>query len=102
MDPVSQNFGGRVYKVRRSQGLSQDELAEKCGIGRATIATIESGRQSVSLKQAYKICLALEQNLDVLLPPLTALQDDTSDLQLIKDAVDPEDAEMLLSIMRRA
>lgn len=102
MDSLYQNFGGRVYKTRRSQRLSQEELAQKCGFGRATIATIESGRQSVSLDQAYKLCRALGQKLDEFLPPLTALQDDTNDLQLIKSAVDSEDAEMLLSIMRRA
>lgn len=34
----------RLRRVRESVGLSQDELGEAAGVGRATIARIESGK----------------------------------------------------------
>lgn len=34
----------RVRRVRESVGMSQDELGEAAGVGRATIARIESGK----------------------------------------------------------
>ena len=34
----------RLRRVREAAGMSQDELGEAAGVGRATIARIESGR----------------------------------------------------------
>ena len=38
------HLSDRLRRVRESVGMSQDELGEAAGVGRATIARIESGR----------------------------------------------------------
>jgi transcriptional regulator with XRE-family HTH domain len=37
--------GERVKKLREEQGLTQEQLAEKCGLSKMTISNIEAGRK---------------------------------------------------------
>ena len=46
-----------VYRERL--GLTQGELALKCGVRRETIVNLERGRYNPSLRLALKICAAL-------------------------------------------
>lgn len=69
MHKVYLEFGTRLRRARKSRELSQDELALRAGIGRATIATIEMGKQTVALHQLYSLSEALHISLDQLLPP---------------------------------
>ena len=56
---VGQNVAGR----RREIGLSQTELAERCGLTRGSIANIESGRQRPTLHTLSDIAGALEVDM---------------------------------------
>lgn len=48
-------------KGRREQlGISQKELAEKCGIAQSTMCDIEQGRCKPSIDTALKIAKALD------------------------------------------
>lgn len=51
--------GRRVAEARRRASLTQQQLAEKIGVGRVTIARIETGAQTPSLD----VALALAQEL---------------------------------------
>ena len=42
-------FGEKVAELRRKQHLSQEELADKCGIHRTYIGSIERGEKSPTL-----------------------------------------------------
>ncbi|MBL8658019.1 MAG: helix-turn-helix transcriptional regulator [Altererythrobacter sp.] len=53
-------FGQRVVAERNSLGLSQDALAQRVGLSRASIANIEAGRQRVLLHQVIALAQALE------------------------------------------
>ena len=46
-----------VYRERL--GLTQGELALKCGVRRETIVNLERGKYNPSLKLALKICAVL-------------------------------------------
>ena len=46
-----------VYRERL--GLTQGELASKCGVRRETIVNLERGKYNPSLKLALKICAVL-------------------------------------------
>ena len=53
-------FGTNVKKYRTKQGLSQEELANKCGMHRTYISAIECFRRSISLENIQRIADALE------------------------------------------
>jgi len=53
-------FGKRVREVRKSKGISQEELAEISGIDRSYMGNIERGEKNITLKKAYEICDALD------------------------------------------
>lgn len=45
----------KIQELRKSQKLSQAELAEVLGVTRQTIISLEKGRYTASLELAYKI-----------------------------------------------
>jgi transcriptional regulator with XRE-family HTH domain len=62
-------FGRAVATRRRELDLTQSELAARVGMSRASVANIESGRQSVLLHHVYGLAEALEiTKLSDLLP----------------------------------
>jgi len=53
-------LGRRVASLRRTLGLTQMALADRLSVSRASVASIEAGRQKVGLDQAYALAGALE------------------------------------------
>ena len=51
-----------VYRER--MGLTQGELASKCGVRRETIVNLERGKYNPSLKLALKICAVLQARVE--------------------------------------
>ena len=52
-------FGTNVKLHRQNQNLSQEKLAEKCGLHRTYISDIERFKRSISLDNIQKIAVAL-------------------------------------------
>lgn len=53
-------FGSNVRKFRTKTGLSQEALAEKCGLHRTYISAVECCRRSISLENIQRIADALD------------------------------------------
>lgn len=53
-------FANNLRKYRLSAGLSQEKLAEKCGLHRTYISSVECYRRSISLENIQRIADALE------------------------------------------
>ncbi len=53
-------FANNLKKYRISAGLSQEKLAEKCGLHRTYISGVECYRRSISLENIQRIADALE------------------------------------------
>lgn len=49
-----------IRVAREVRGVTQKELAARCGIPRMVIGHIEAGNQKASLYQVYKIASALD------------------------------------------
>jgi putative transcriptional regulator len=49
----------RITELRKAQGLTQQELADKTDVTRQTIIALEQGRYNPSLLLAHKIAKAL-------------------------------------------
>lgn len=60
-------FGARVRRIRTSQGISQETLADKAGLHRTYIGMIERAEKNVSLKNIEKIANALEISVSELM-----------------------------------
>lgn len=59
MSDISKNLGESVEYLRKSRGLTQDQLAKISGIPRTTLSHIESGEGNPSLTTLSKLALAL-------------------------------------------
>src|SRR5580698_7112740 len=67
-EPVYKTIGAIVRGQRRKLELSQDKLAGRLGISRATLASIETGRQRMLVHQLYAFAEALGLRPGDLLP----------------------------------
>ena len=53
-----------LKEIRKSQKLSQDELAKMVGVSRNTISSIETWQFSPTAKLALVICIALDKKFE--------------------------------------
>jgi DNA-binding XRE family transcriptional regulator len=53
------SFGKSVRKLRETQGLSQEQLAELADLHRTYVGAIERGERNVSLRNIVKLSRAL-------------------------------------------
>ena len=56
----------QIRDLRREQGLSQEELARRCGVSRQTINAIEKGEYNPTINLCRSICKVLGKTLDEL------------------------------------
>lgn len=56
----------RIKSARAALDLSQQELADKVGVSRQTIAAVEGGGYNPTIKLCIAICRALGKTLDEL------------------------------------
>lgn len=57
---INKRFGKLIASKRKELSLSQEDLAEKCGIHRTYIGAIERGEKSPTLSTIEKISNGLE------------------------------------------
>lgn len=56
-------LGKRIKALRLEKGISQTELAYRCGFDKSNYNTIESGKRNVTITSLLKISKALEISL---------------------------------------
>ena len=56
---VNIRFGARVAEIRKSLNISQEELADRCGVHRTYIGSIERGEKSPTLITIEKFAIGL-------------------------------------------
>lgn len=56
----------RLKAARAAKDLSQEELAQRCGVSRQTISAIEKGDYNPTINLCISICKALDKTLDEL------------------------------------
>lgn len=61
------HFGNNVKGLRKGRGWSQEDLADKSGLHRTYIGSIEKGGRNVSLVNIERIAKALNVKIDKLL-----------------------------------
>jgi transcriptional regulator with XRE-family HTH domain len=63
-------FGQRVRELRQSQGFSQESFADKCGVHRTFMGTVERGESNLSFQNIVKVAEMLGVSLSVLFADL--------------------------------
>ena len=59
----------RIRARRKERGLSQEELARRCGVSRQTINAIENNKYDPTLSLAFHLARELDTTVDELFTP---------------------------------
>ncbi|MBO5268313.1 MAG: helix-turn-helix transcriptional regulator [Muribaculaceae bacterium] len=63
---INNKFGRAVASMRNRQGISQSELAYRCGLHRTYIGAIERGEKSPTLNTVERIAKGLSVSIEAL------------------------------------
>lgn len=63
---ILKTFGDRIKAVRIKRGLSQEVLAEKSGLHRTYVGSVERGERNISIKNIHRLAKALKMSLEEL------------------------------------
>ncbi len=66
-EPILIRFGQNVQRIRRSQEISQERLAELAGVHRTYIGMIERAEKNITLCNIERIAKALKVDIKDLL-----------------------------------
>ena len=86
-DELYRELGRKIRQARERQGqrLSQDAVAKRLGVSRASIVNIEAGRQRAPLHLLWQIAELLGSDLTELIPSREELLPPTDQIQLDKE-----------------
>ena len=56
----------KIRERRRELGISQEELAKRCGVSRQTVNAIENNKYDPTLSLAFRLARELEITVDTL------------------------------------
>ena len=59
----------KIREIRKEMGLSQEELARRCGVSRQTVNAIENGKYDPTLALAFRLGRELDTRVDELFAP---------------------------------
>lgn len=59
----------QIHALRRARGISQEELARRCGVSRQTINAIENNKYDPTLALAFRLARELGTRVDELFEP---------------------------------
>lgn len=65
---ILEKFGERLQKIRKEQGISQEQLAAKLSMHRTYVGMIERGERNPTIRTLYKVARALKVDSSKLLP----------------------------------
>ncbi len=63
-----ERIGRRITALRKQRGMTQEQLAERCGLQRTHIARIETGRYAANLETIQAIAEAMDMEVDIVDP----------------------------------
>lgn len=100
---MTKSIGDRIRELRESRNWTQDDLAEKAGLNRVTIAKYETEKVEPKSKTLSKLADVLEVTPDYLLNGNMEMSDDEKEVWELREQVrrDPE-RHYLFSVARDA
>lgn len=65
---IHAKFGINLRRLRHDQGVSQENLAERAGLHRTYVSSVERGERNVTLETIEKLSKALGVSMAKLMP----------------------------------
>ena len=62
---INNRIGQRIQELRKEAGLTQKDIAKKCGMAQPNIARIEAGTYATSIEVLSRIAEALGKTIDL-------------------------------------
>lgn len=103
MSDLSIEIGQRIRNYRLQNKLSQEELAEKCGLHPTYIGQVERGEKNATIESINKITAGLSISLGTLFENITSFDDGNSYPAQAYDLIlstTPEKQKRLVGILR--
>lgn len=103
MKSILKQFGDRVRELRKAQGLSQEDLAEKASLHFTYVGGVERGERNLSLKSIERIASALKIDIRELFALHLSEKSDDKSKEIISDINNllfTKDIKILQLIMR--
>lgn len=69
-DMPAKTLGKIVRRLRETEGISQEELADRCDLHRTYVGSVERGERNVSLANIVRLAKALKTSPSALLEGL--------------------------------
>lgn len=90
--------GEKLLIVRKEKNLTQQELADKIGVSRASIVNTEKGNQTLTLPNLYRIVIELDITIADLLPsPVLLMKGSKKAFDvLIEQGIDPSEVKKFI------
>lgn len=73
------NIGEVISSLRKQIGITQEELGNKVGLSRVTIAKVENSQRALSLEEAVNISKVFSIDIDSLYGYVNDLEDDKAE-----------------------
>ena len=67
MNDVLSNMGRRISAIRKINGMTQEQLADRAGVAAQTISAAELGKKALRPENIIKLSQALQVSIDYLL-----------------------------------
>jgi transcriptional regulator with XRE-family HTH domain len=62
-------FAENLRRQRKAMGISQEDLADKAGLHRTYIGSVERGERNVSIDNIERLAIAVDSTVQQLLQP---------------------------------
>ena len=62
-EEILNRFGYAIRRIRQDRHISQEQLADMCGLHRTYISDVELGKRNVSLENIEKMALAFDMTM---------------------------------------
>lgn len=101
---MNRNLGKSINSIRKSKGITAEQLAEKCNINATYLRQIEGGSRTPSLPIFVSICNSLETSPSYFLKDCLG-KNELSDFDIVYElwkTASPDQTKMILAIIKSA
>jgi transcriptional regulator with XRE-family HTH domain len=68
LSDLTVHFGRKLHQVRKTKGMTQEQLADAAGLSRNYVNDVERGRRNVTLATIASLARALDVRMAELMP----------------------------------